>query len=191
MKVRFLLILLALLLITLPASGGQEYLTSSGGELDSKTYTLTGSVQLDDDVYWSVPQGSDTTIDLNGYTLTGSNGPLFYNQGSLTFKDDSAEKTGKIISGNYPICEGNEPTYPPEWDIDPDPPVIPDPVKVPEKISVVPLPEDGIGAYRIDPESGQKEYLLFQTYEICMQWLGDDAKCRDSHYCYGKDSSGR
>lgn len=54
---------------------------------------------------------------------------------------------------------------------------------------VVPLPEDGVGAYMIDPLTGEKEYLLFHTYEICMQWLGDDAKCRDWRYCYGKDMS--
>lgn len=50
----------------------------------------------------------------------------------------------------------------------------------------VPLPEDGIGAYKVDPETGVKEYLLFQTYDICMQWMGDDALCQSPYSCFWK-----
>lgn len=56
--------------------------------------------------------------------------------------------------------------------------------ETPTAVKEVPLPEDEIGAYAIDPVTGEKIYLLFHTYEICMNWLGDDVRCRDSHYVY-------
>ena len=50
---------------------------------------------------------------------------------------------------------------------------------------IVILPEDEIGAYALR-EDGTKEYLLFQTYDICMAWLGSDTLCRDNRHCYNK-----
>ncbi len=50
-----------------------------------------------------------------------------------------------------------------------------------------PLPEDEIGAYKI-LSNGTKEYLLFHTYDICMEWLGSDELCRGYERCFHKES---
>ncbi len=55
----------------------------------------------------------------------------------------------------------------------------------PEVIRVVALPEDEIGAYKLRAD-GTKEYLLFQTYDICMTYLGRDELCRGPERCYHK-----
>ena len=57
----------------------------------------------------------------------------------------------------------------------------------PEVIKVYALPEDEIGAYRLNAD-GTKEYLLFHTYGICMQWLGSDELCRGYERCCHKES---
>ena len=54
-----------------------------------------------------------------------------------------------------------------------------------EEIRVVALPEDEIGAYQLRPD-GTKEYLIFQTYDICMAYLGRDELCRGPERCYHK-----
>ena len=54
-----------------------------------------------------------------------------------------------------------------------------------EPPAVYPLPEDEIGAYTITRE-GMKEYLIYQTYDICMAYLGSDDLCRGSERCYHK-----
>ena len=56
---------------------------------------------------------------------------------------------------------------------------------VPEPIRVVALPEDEIGAYALRAD-GTKEYLIFQTYDICMAYLGRDELCRGPERCYHK-----
>ena len=55
----------------------------------------------------------------------------------------------------------------------------------PEPVVVRELPEDEIGSYWI-LEDGTKQYLLFHTYDICMQWLGSDELCRGPERCYHK-----
>ena len=54
----------------------------------------------------------------------------------------------------------------------------------PEPI-VYALPEDEIGAYTI-LKDGTKEYLLFHTYAICMDWLGSDELCKGPERCFHK-----
>ena len=56
----------------------------------------------------------------------------------------------------------------------------------PAEIKVVALPEDEIGAYKI-LDDGTKEYLLFHTYAICMDWLGRDEICRGYERCFHKE----
>ena len=56
----------------------------------------------------------------------------------------------------------------------------------PEGPYVYPLPEDEIGAYKQDP-FGNKEYLLFHTYDICMQYLGSDELCSGYERCFHKE----
>ncbi|MBQ6505361.1 MAG: hypothetical protein IJI57_15760 [Flexilinea sp.] len=41
------------------------------------------------------------------------------------------------------------------------------------------------GAYQLRPD-GTKEYLIFQTYDICMAYLGRDELCRGPERCYHK-----
>ena len=48
------------------------------------------------------------------------------------------------------------------------------------------LPEDEIGAYWLK-DDGTKEYLLFQTYDICMNYLGNDELCRGNERCFHKE----
>ena len=50
---------------------------------------------------------------------------------------------------------------------------------------MVALPEDEIGAYALR-QDGTKEYLLFQTYDICMMYLGSDELCRGPERCFHK-----
>ena len=57
----------------------------------------------------------------------------------------------------------------------------------PEALKVYALPEDEIGAYKLRAD-GTKEYLLFHTYDICMQWLGRDELCRGYERCFHKES---
>lgn len=59
---------------------------------------------------------------------------------------------------------------------------VPEPAEV---IRVVALPEDEIGAYALR-EDGTKEYLIFQTYDICMAYLGRDELCTGPERCYHK-----
>ena len=56
-----------------------------------------------------------------------------------------------------------------------------------DDIAIYALPEDEIGAY-VQYDDGTKEYLLFHTYAICMDWLGDDALCRGYERCFHKES---
>ena len=56
----------------------------------------------------------------------------------------------------------------------------------PEEPYFFPLPEDEIGAYKQDPW-GNKTYLLFHTYEICMRWLGSDELCSGYERCFHKE----
>ena len=40
------------------------------------------------------------------------------------------------------------------------------------------MPEDEIGAYAIG-DDGEKVYVIFQTFDICMSYLGDEELCRN------------
>ena len=48
-----------------------------------------------------------------------------------------------------------------------------------------PLPEDEIGAYALRND-GTKEYLIYQTYDICMQYLGSEELCEGNQRCFHK-----
>ena len=82
----------------------------------------------------------------------------------LIAKGEINEKDGKIVVTVYLIWDNGS---------------------RPEEVRVVALPEDEIGAYKLRPD-GTKEYLLFQTYDICMAWLGSDELCRGPERCYHK-----
>ena len=60
------------------------------------------------------------------------------------------------------------------------------PFSVPEEPVFYALPEDEIGAYAIR-QDGTKEYLLFHTYDICMDWLASDELCTGFERCFHKD----
>ena len=60
-------------------------------------------------------------------------------------------------------------------------------VAEPEVIKVTALPEDEIGAYKLRAD-GTKEYLIFHTYAVCMNWLGSDELCRGYERCFHKES---
>ena len=58
---------------------------------------------------------------------------------------------------------------------------------MPDEPVVRALPEDEIGAYKLN-DDGTKEYLLFHTYSICMDWLGHDELCRGYERCFHKEN---
>ncbi|MCD8108018.1 MAG: hypothetical protein LUE20_08680 [Oscillospiraceae bacterium] len=73
-------------------------LTSSGGSLSSGNYYLSGDLTLSTDI--TIPSGAEVTIDLNGYTLTGTgNSSVITVNGTLTLNDTSSESTGTITGG--------------------------------------------------------------------------------------------
>ena len=51
--------------------------------------------------------------------------------------------------------------------------------------AVYPLPEDEIGSYVLR-QDGKKEYLVFHTFDICMNYLGDEELCSGNERCYHK-----
>ena len=85
----------------------QKTLTAAGGELASGTYTLPNDITLTTDI--TIPAGAKVTIDLNGYTLTGTgNGSVIVVLGELTVKDSSGNNSGKITGGvGYASNGGN------------------------------------------------------------------------------------
>ena len=85
---------------------------------------------------------------------------------SLTAKAEINEKSSEMVITVYLIFS---------------PPAAPEPVTEPAA-----LPEDEFGAYAISKD-GTKEYLLFQTYNICMAWLGSNDLCAGHEKCYHKD----
>jgi hypothetical protein len=54
-----------------------------------------------------------------------------------------------------------------------------------EELFIIGLPEDEIGAYAEGPD-GTREYLIFQTYDICMNYLGSEELCHGNERCYHK-----
>ncbi len=75
-----------------------EKLTSDGGELESGYYILNENIKLKKDI--NIPENKDVTIDLNGYTLTGTSaGSVITNYGTLILIDYSVNKTGMITGG--------------------------------------------------------------------------------------------
>ena len=87
-------------------------------------------------------------------------------QYALSAKAEINEKNGEIVITVYLIWDdGSRPA---------DEPV------------VHALPEDEIGAYKLYAD-GTKEYLLFQTYDICMAWLGREDLCRGYDRCFHKE----
>ena len=70
---------------------------TAGGELGQGTYTLSGNVDLTNNL--TIPAGAKVTIDLNGHTLKGNgNGSVIVVNGELTIKDGSSG--GKVTGGN-------------------------------------------------------------------------------------------
>ena len=55
-----------------------------------------------------------------------------------------------------------------------------------EEIRVVPLPEDEFGSYELDPITGEKNYLMFNTYAICMDFLNNEELCSGCERCCHK-----
>ena len=79
-------------------AGAQAELTSNGGNLASGTYTLSKNITLTNAI--TIQADAEVTIDLNGYTLTGtSRDSVIVVLGKLTVKDSSGNNSGKITGG--------------------------------------------------------------------------------------------
>mgnify|MGYP004593786413 CR=1 FL=1 len=76
----------------------QAKLTAAGGNLASGTYKLSENITLTNAI--TIPADAEVTIDLNGYTLTGTgNDSVIVVLGELTVKDSSGNNSGKITGG--------------------------------------------------------------------------------------------
>ena len=76
----------------------QAELTAAGGTLASGTYTLPEDIKLNNAI--TIQADAEVTIDLNGYTLTGTgNDSVIVVLGKLTVKDSSGNNSGKITGG--------------------------------------------------------------------------------------------
>lgn len=76
----------------------QAGLTDAGGALASGTYTLSENIKLTNDI--TIQANAKVTIDLNGYTLTGTGrDSVIVVNGELTVKDSSDTNSGKITGG--------------------------------------------------------------------------------------------
>ncbi|MCD7846933.1 MAG: hypothetical protein LUG49_02705 [Oscillospiraceae bacterium] len=74
-------------------------LTNEGGQLSSGNYYLNSDVTLTNNIV--ISSGNTVTIDLNGYTLTGTgNNSVITANGTLMLIDSSSAKTGKITGGS-------------------------------------------------------------------------------------------
>lgn len=117
--------------------------------------------------YTVTVKGLPASVSSRGqiYSGTGSvEGPVEWKY-SISVKGEINESDGKMVVRVYLI-----------WD-DGSRPV--------ESVRVVALPEDEIGAYALRGD-GTKEYLIFQTYDICMAYLGSDDLCAGPERCYHK-----
>ena len=76
----------------------QAELTAAGGALASGTYTLSENIKLTNDI--TIQANAKVTIDLNGYTLTGTGrDSVIVVNGELTVKDSRGNNSGKITGG--------------------------------------------------------------------------------------------
>lgn len=93
-------------------------ITAAGGELTTGSYVLNGDVTLETDL--TIPSGAAVTIDLNGYTLTGSGkGSVITIYGDLTvtgpgvitggtgYKNGSALGTDLFYGGGIYVVNGS------------------------------------------------------------------------------------
>ena len=83
------------------ASANNSTSTTRYWELTAGNYQLTGDIDLDDTIdgatYISLRFGEgNSTLDLNGHSITSSNMAVITNQGTLTIKDSSDGETGCV-----------------------------------------------------------------------------------------------
>ncbi len=92
------LIMCLAMLPTVAFAEGKTTLTSDGGELASGNYILEDDITLSADI--TIPEGAEVTLDLNGYTLTGTGeNSVILMYGSLTLEDSSGDNSGVITGG--------------------------------------------------------------------------------------------
>ena len=70
-------------------------------EIPEGNYKLTGNITLDETITGATSISlrfgeGESTLDLNGYSITSSNMAVITNQGTLTIKDSSTGKTGRV-----------------------------------------------------------------------------------------------
>ena len=80
---------------------GDIELTSEGGELTGGSYILYGDVTLEEDI--TIPEDNEVTIDLNGFTLTGTgDGSVITVYGELELDDSEANQVEPISADDLP-----------------------------------------------------------------------------------------
>ena len=82
------------------AKADESTSTTRYWELTAGNYQLTGDIVLDDTIddatYISLRFNGESTLDVNGHSITSSNMAVITNQGTLTIKDSSGDETGCV-----------------------------------------------------------------------------------------------
>lgn len=93
----FCLVLVLFPMTALAANGA--ILTEDGGELAAGQYYLEDNLTLKNDLI--IPANTEVTLDLNGFTLTGTgSGSVITVEGTLILEDGSGANSGKLTGGN-------------------------------------------------------------------------------------------
>ncbi len=131
------------------------------------TINIGGSGSVDCELSVTANEGyrfNIWTTDLNDFSCSGN---------TCSFKCMGGYGGDHYITANFISESGDDESSSPE-------------TAKPEPPTFYPLPEDEIGAYALLAD-GTKEYLLFHTYDICMEWLNSDELCSGPGRCYHKD----
>ncbi|MBQ6341926.1 MAG: chitobiase/beta-hexosaminidase C-terminal domain-containing protein [Anaerolineaceae bacterium] len=147
-----------------------------GGEAELTIIIKDGGVVSEGKVAMSISDGMKNSGEVEVRFV-----PKVENLSDITVKGPSE------LSGAAPISQKYKLSYKPSfkdviniyvtWDDGKS--------SVAEEVKVEALPEDEVGAYKI-LRDGTKMYLLFHTYDICMDWLGQDDLCRGYERCFHK-----
>lgn len=85
-------------------------ITAAGGELTNGDYQLTGNITLTTNLM--IPANAEVTIDLNGYTLTGSgSSSVITVYGKLTLNDTTATKQSGLSSATAGVVSNEDDSW--------------------------------------------------------------------------------
>ena len=134
------------------------------GQLFASTNVLTI-----EDYVWESSNSEVVSVEIDPQLGSSSANITVKKAGKATITVEVTIEGGDVLSADFDITVTEDITDPES-----------------ESVVVYALPEDEYGAYVINEVSGEKEYLLFHTYAICMQFLGREDLCSDYTRNYHK-----